>query len=90
MINRLEALDQLMTAIFGHETRGHHVPCVDPKRGHMWLSDDVELQEAAVHQCRSCPALDACRAYIEQFPENGGTWAGRAPRRQGRLPEVLR
>lgn len=84
------ALDRLMSTIFAHETRGEYVPCVDQQRGHLWLSEDREQQEAAIHGCKSCPALMACQRYTDQFPETAGTWAGKPNGRRGALPEVLR
>jgi hypothetical protein len=90
MTTRLDALDSLMATIFSHQTQGEHVPCVDQERGHLWLSEDRDAQEAAIHGCKACPALMACRRYVEEFPETAGTWAGKPNGRVGVLPEVLR
>lgn len=73
---RTAALHRLMAAIFEHEEAGQPVPCVDPRRGHLWLSEHHDDQEAAVHGCATCPALDTCRAYVSAFPEPTGVWAG--------------
>jgi hypothetical protein len=85
MNDRLRALDRLMSTVFDHQTRGDYVPCVDQRRGHLWLSEDREDQEAAIQGCRSCPVLDTCLRYVDQHPETAGVWAGRhtdLPRRK--------
>jgi hypothetical protein len=86
---RLVALDRLTSAIYQLRVGGEYVPCVDVERGHLWLSEDREQQEAAVHGCRSCPALNVCKGYVEAFPETAGTWGGKTIGK-GALPEVLR
>ncbi len=73
---RSTALQRLMGAIFEHDQAGELVPCVEPRRGHLWLSEHQADQEAAVHGCASCPALDACQAYVTAHPEPAGVWAG--------------
>lgn len=73
---RLDALERLMTSIHLEVEGGEYVPCVDPRRGHWWLSEDRELAEAASHACGVCPALLACRSYVTEHPEPTGVWAG--------------
>lgn len=90
MSARLVALDRLTAAIYRLREDGEQVPCVDPERGNLWLSEQREEQEAAIHGCKSCPALTACRRYIEEFPESAGTWAGKPHGRVGKLPKELR
>lgn len=82
-MNRLEALSELMESIHTSVESGHHVPCVDPDRGHWWLADDRDLIEAAVFQCSTCPVSDRCRAYVEAHPEPAGVWAGIKPSIRG-------
>ncbi|WP_156364651.1 hypothetical protein [Aeromicrobium sp. Leaf245] len=81
---RQEALADLMQQIFTHEESGRSVPCVNPKLSAWWLSEDVEVQEAAARACTTCPALRDCRAYIDEWPEDGGVWAARIPATRGR------
>lgn len=76
---RSAALERLMGAIFEHEQAGEPVPCVNPRRGHLWLSEHQANQEAAVHGCGACPALDACRTYVTAYPEPSGVWAAMVP-----------
>jgi hypothetical protein len=71
------ALSRLMQAIHRRVEVGERVPCIDPHRGHLWLSEDREDREAAAIGCSTCPALEACQSYVERFPEPAGTWAGR-------------
>lgn len=84
MTGRLGELDRLMSEIHREVEAGERVPCVDPQRGHWWLSEDREQAEAASHACGTCPALAACRRYIEQHPEPAGVWAGVLPRQFNR------
>lgn len=80
---RTDDLGRLMAHIFNHEQRGERVPCVDPRIGHRWLSDDPTQTEAAIHACRSlCPALDACAEYVAAHAEPAGVWAGRPPHKE--------
>lgn len=81
--DRQAALMSLMQSIFRQEERGHRVPCVNPRIAHWWTSEDHEMQEAAAAACSTCPALRDCRAYVEDFTEPGGVWAGQVPKRQG-------
>lgn len=79
MTAQLDDLGHLMAGIFGHEQAGRAVPCVDPRIGHRWLSDDPDEQQAAIHACRRCPALAECASYIAAHRELTGVWAGRRP-----------
>jgi Transcription factor WhiB len=83
MDGRSEALSRLMQRIFEHEQSGRLIPCVNPKLADWWLSEDLEMQEAAALACSTCPALRNCREYVEQWPEGGGVWAGILPPRRG-------
>lgn len=74
--SRMVALDRLLVVIADHVEHGETVPCVQPARGHWWLSRDSEEREAAARLCGGCPALHACRAYITNHPEPAGIWAG--------------
>ena len=79
---RLAGLNRLFAAIQHAAEGGEPVPCTDKRRGHLWLSEDVEDQQAAELGCRACPALDACRSYVTEFPERAGVWAGRVGKRE--------
>lgn len=83
-MSRAEALADLMQRIFEYEEEGGSIPCVNPKLVDWWLSEDVEMQEAAALSCTTCPALRDCRAYVDAWPEAGGVWAARIPTTQGR------
>ena len=80
MSGRLQALDRLMSEIHRLDEGGQSAPCIEPSRGHWWLSEDREAAEAASHACGVCPALAACRRYVEEHPEPAGVWAGALPR----------
>lgn len=84
MTGRPGALVDLMQQIFTHEESGRSVPCVNPKLSAWWLSEDVEVQEAAALACTTCPALGVCRTYVDEWPESGGVWAARIPATRGR------
>lgn len=73
---RLDALGRLMASIHTQSEAGQYVPCIDRRRGHLWLSEDPEDREAAALGCSTCPALDACRTYVTAHPEPAGVWAG--------------
>ncbi|MEH3033636.1 MAG: WhiB family transcriptional regulator [Aeromicrobium erythreum] len=75
----VQPLHELLKHIAELEAAGRSVPCVNPIVGHYWLSEDREFQAAAVAGCQSCPALQACAAYVDRNPEPGGVWAGRPP-----------
>lgn len=82
-MSRSDALADLMQLIFKHQEQGGLIPCVNPKLADWWLSEDVEMQEAAALACATCPVLRDCREYVEQWPEAGGVWAGVLPPRRG-------
>jgi Transcription factor WhiB len=67
----------------GSSSTSSLIPCVNPKLADWWLSEDLEMQEAAALACSTCPALRNCREYVEQWPEGGGVWAGILPPRRG-------
>ena len=79
---RLDALERLLDVVAAGLDRGQRVPCL----GHtaLWLSEDAEEQEAAIHGCNACSALVACRTYVTEFPERAGTWAEMTPPQQKR------
>ncbi len=80
--NRLSGLNRLFAAIQRASDCGELVPCTDRNRGRLWLSEDLEDQQAAAHGCQACPALEACRSYVTAFPERAGVWAGRVGKRE--------
>ena len=77
-VERLHAHGQLMLQLTGHLENGQRIPCTGRNR-QAWTSEDPEHQEFAAAQCGSCPALRACRAYVDQFPEPVAVWAGKRP-----------
>ncbi len=77
---RHDALGRLMAAIHSQAEVGQYVPCIDARRGHLWLSESSEDREAAALGCSTCPALDACRTYVTAHPEPAGVWAGKFTR----------
>lgn len=78
------ALLRLMQRIYELDESGRRAPCVNPRIAHWWTSEDPEMQVAAAAACSTCPALRDCRAYVENFPEVGGIWAGVTPDTRGR------
>lgn len=52
------------------------VPCLGPN-GDAWTSEEQAIRRWAAEQCWACPALAACAAYTEQYPEPGAVWAGK-------------
>lgn len=76
-MDRLSGLNRLFAALQQVTDLGQVVPCTVTARSYLWLSEDPEDQAAASHGCQPCPALPACRAYVTQFPEASGVWAGR-------------
>ncbi len=79
--DRMSGLNRLFVAIQDATDGGELVPCIDKKRGHLWLSEDLDEQYAAALGCRGCPALNACRSYVTQWPERSGVWGGRVGKR---------
>ncbi|WP_375003716.1 WhiB family transcriptional regulator [Aeromicrobium sp. CTD01-1L150] len=76
-IERMEALGRLLAEISRHQDNGEQAPCVHRERGHLWLSEDPDEQEAASHAClTACPAFAACQTYVTAHPEPSGVWAG--------------
>lgn len=62
--------------------QGQPIPC----RGRyypLWTSDDHDDQEQAATGCWTCPALEACRTYIDGNPERAGIYAGLRPTDRG-------
>lgn len=79
--DRLSGLNDLFVAIQKVTDNGELVPCTVKARGYLWLSEDQEEQQAAALGCRDCPALNACRAYVTEWPERSGVWGGRIGKR---------
>lgn len=77
---RQAALGQLMSELHTRTEDGETIPCLNRERGHLWLSEDEAEQEAAMHGCARCPALQACGIYDDAYPETAGVWAARPPR----------
>lgn len=73
---RLAALTRLYTAIANEVDGGETIPCLGPRRDR-WTSDDWETRQAAALECGTCRCLQACEAYVSDFPESAGVWAGR-------------
>ena len=66
---------RLLAAVQANLTIGERVPCIeDPEGG--WTSGNAEAAQRAAALCEICPALAACRAYIDAHPEPAGVWAG--------------
>lgn len=72
----------LLATVGALVNEGERVPCVDPARGYLWLSDESVDQEAAAHGRVGCPALEPCRTYVTQHPEPVAVWAGRIGKRE--------
>jgi hypothetical protein len=72
---RAEAYRGLLREIEKHERAGRDVPCrALPHLG--WTSDEDDQQRRAVVLCASCPVVLICSAYVDEFPEPSGGWAG--------------
>ena len=80
---RLDAHERLLGAVADAVAGGERVPCVG--KSDWWDAEHPELQEAAVHGCRACDQLDACRTYVTEYPERAGIWAALTPPQQKRL-----
>ena len=76
--DRLHAHGQLMLQLAGHLDNGQQVPCTGRNRD-AWTSSNPEHIEFAAAQCLACPALRACREYVDAFPEPTGVWAATLP-----------
>lgn len=74
---RAAAIGRLLDDLERIEGRGLWVPCraglLDPAA---WVSEDEDTARTAASACAGCPALEACRAYIDDHPEPAGVWAG--------------
>lgn len=80
---RAHALGRLQAAINDHADARETVPCHGDSSG-LWISEDVDDLHAAATKCHDCPAITACAAYVQAFPEPSGTWAGLTPRERSR------
>ncbi|MDH3026833.1 transcriptional regulator [Gordonia alkanivorans] len=56
----------------------------DPRRPDEDADETEYRHTAAVSMCRSCPALEACRAHADTQPTTRAVIAARLPRRSGR------
>lgn len=63
------ALDAALAAADG-------VPCLDPDRRHLWLSEDADDALVARSLCRGCPVIEPCKDYRLKIRPSFGTWAG--------------
>lgn len=52
------------------------VPCRVTSEPELWTSSDAADQEEAAAQCRTCPALDQCRAYGLKHRKEQGVYGG--------------
>lgn len=66
---------RLLAAVRRELAAGLRVPCIENPSGG-WTSGDPDETLRAAELCGSCPALAACRSYIEAHPEPAGVWAG--------------
>lgn len=57
---------------------GQQIPCLGLESGH-WTSEDRDERIVAARACRSCPALEVCRAYGQAWPNERGVY-GADPR----------
>ena len=61
------------------------VPCVQPDQWRDWTSENARNLNRAAKACRTCPALQTCRDYADQWERHGaGVWGGK--RRGKTLP----
>lgn len=75
---RAIALSRL-DAVIGKELEaGQRIPCVSAD-WELWTSEHSDDLREAADACQWCPALDACRRYVDQYPEKSGAWAGTVP-----------
>lgn len=77
--DRDRAHGRFIAGITNRIDSGEHIPCTHEQHGRWWTSDQPRDQEAAAWLCGGCPALDACRSYVDAHPERSGVWAGRPP-----------
>jgi hypothetical protein len=79
---RLNGLNRLFAAIQHATDGGEVVPCLIRERSHLWLSEKPDEQQSAALGCLDCPALQACRSYVTEWPERSGVWGGRIGKRE--------
>lgn len=71
-MTREQAHLELMHAIQAAPTKAPCVALPVPA----WVSDDLAEQSRAAKLCHHCPVLTACRAYLNEYGERAGVWAG--------------
>ena len=60
------------------ETDPGSVPCLQPDKWRDWTSSDYPSLKRAALACRTCPALDPCAAYADQWERHGaGVWGAK-------------
>ena len=76
---RLHDHAQLLNTIADHmETDPGSVPCLQSDQWRDWTSSDYPSLKRAAAACQTCPALEACKQYADQWETRGaGCWAGR-------------
>lgn len=77
----------LQAALTRASDDGKTIPCRGP-RAHLWQSRAHADREAAIWRCRTCPALDPCKAWALAGPEQTGVWGAvdLTPAQQQRNP----
>lgn len=76
--DRSIALSRL-TAVIGQSLEvGERIPCLSSEPD-LWTSEDLDDLREAAKACAWCPALTACKRYIDQFEEISGVYAGLTP-----------
>lgn len=78
--DRLRAHADLMGHLGWLTLHGAAIPCL--VRRDVWTASDDTSQQAAARACLDCPALAACRAYVDTYPEPEGVWAGQTPKQR--------
>ena len=70
---------QLLQTIEAHVAADpSSVPCLDRARWQDWTSSDYPALRRAAAACQTCPALEACKQYADQWERHGaGVWAGK-------------
>ena len=84
---RMAAHAQLLQTIEAHVAADpSSVPCLGRARWQDWTSSDYPALRRAAAACQTCPALQTCQDYGDQWERNGaGVWGGR--RRGYAVPE---
>ena len=76
---RLNDHGQLLNILADHmETDSSSVPCLQRAGWQDWTSNDSPALRRAAAACNTCPALEACKQYADQWERHGaGVWAGK-------------